>query len=175
VDLMGGELSVHSNPGSGSEFVVDLLPAAPADAPPGKSKITASAATRNDVSGRVLYIEDDEVNRLLMQAFLALRPNVQLTLAADGTSGIQAAQVTTPDLVLIDMSLPDMAGLDVLRALHGQPSLRRVPCVAVSANAMPEDIAAAQAAGVDGYLTKPLSALHLLSTLDALLQTRPAA
>ncbi len=170
VELMGGEVSAHSEPGRGSEFVVDL-PAAKraAAAPATPATADIAAATRPDVSGRVLYIEDDEVNRLLMQAYLALRPNVVLALAVDGKSGIEAALSTAPDVVLIDMSLPDMGGLDVLRALRAQPGPRRVPCIAVSANAMPEDIATAQAAGIDGYLTKPLSAVQLLSTLDALL------
>jgi PAS domain S-box-containing protein len=175
VELMGGELSVRSDPGRGSEFIVDLLATQPAAAASG-APATAhmAAATRTDVSGRVLYIEDDEVNRLLMQAYLALRPGVELTLAVDGKTGIDAAQTIAPDVVLIDMSLPDMRGLDVLRALRNQPHGRRVPCIAISADAMPEDIATAQAAGMDAYLTKPLPIAQLLSTLDAALSSRRA-
>jgi CheY-like chemotaxis protein len=175
VELMGGELSVRSEPGRGSEFIVDLQAAQPAVAAP-SAPATAhmAAATRTDVSGRVLYIEDDEVNRLLMQAYFALRPKVELVLAVDGKSGIEAALTTEPDVVLVDMSLPDMRGLDVLRALRSQPHARRVPCIAISADAMPEDIASAQAAGMDGYLTKPLPIAQLLSALDAALSARQA-
>ncbi|MGE5115999.1 MAG: PAS domain S-box protein [Betaproteobacteria bacterium] len=170
VELMGGELSVRSEPGRGTEFVVDLPAAQPAWAAPAAPEPAAVApATRTDVSGRVLYIEDDEVNRLLMQAYLAFRPNVELALATDGKSGIRAALASAPDVVLIDMSLPDMGGLEVLSALRARPGPRRVPCIAISANAMPEDVAAAMAAGMDGYLTKPLSAADLLGTLDAAL------
>jgi PAS domain S-box-containing protein len=170
VELMGGALSVRSEQGRGSEFVVDLPAAHPASAAPGRpATAEIAAATRSDVRGRVLCIEDDEVNRLLMRAYLAMRPNVELMLAPDGKSGIETALACAPDLVLIDMSLPDMDGLDVLHALRAQPSLGRVPCIAISANAMPDDIVTAKAAGIDGYLTKPLSAAQLLSTLDALL------
>jgi hypothetical protein len=89
VELMGGTLSVRSEAGHGSEFVVDLLVAQSVAAAPGAPVTTrVIATTRSDVSGRVLYIEDDEVNRMLMQAYLGLRPGVELTLAVDGKSGI---------------------------------------------------------------------------------------
>jgi CheY-like chemotaxis protein len=84
----------------------------------------------------------------------------------------EAALATAPDLVLVDMSLPDMRGPDVLRALRSQPQAPRVPCIAISADAMLDDIAAARAAGMDGYLTKPLPIARLLSTVDAVLSTR---
>ena len=170
VELMGGELSVRSDAGRGSEFIVDLPAAQPAAAVPlAPASVHPAVATRTDVGGRVLYIEDDEVNRVLMQAYLALRPNVELVMAMDGKSGIQSALTTAPDVVLVDMSLPDMRGLDVLRALRDSPQGRCLPCIAISADAMPEDIAAAHAAGMDAYLTKPLAIAQLLSTLDATL------
>jgi len=169
VELMGGALSVRSEPGRGSEFDVDLLAAQQATGVTAAPASAPAATVRTDVLGRVLYIEDDEVNRLLMQAYLALRPSIKLALAIDGQSGIDAALADAPDLVLIDMSLPDMRGLDVLRALRRHASVGRVPCIAISAEAMPEDIAAAQAAGMDGYLTKPLPLAQLLSTVDGLL------
>ena len=170
VELMGGELLVRSVPGRGAEFVVDLPAARPATAvPAAPTRIPMPVATRTDINGRVLYIEDDEVNRVLMQAYLTLRPNAELVMAVDGKSGIQAALTVAPDVVLIDMSLPDMRGLEVLRALRSSPQGQRLPCIAISADAMPEDIAAAQAAGMDAYLTKPLPIVQLLSTLDAAL------
>ena len=170
VELMGGVLTVRSEPGRGSEFIVDLPVARPAAAVPvAPASAHMAVVTRTDVSGRVLYIEDDEVNRVLMQAYLALRPNVELVMAVDGKSGIHAALTTAPDVVLVDMSLPDMRGLDVLRTLRSSPRGRRLPCFAISADAMPEDVAAAQAAGMDAYLTKPLAIAQLLSTLDATL------
>jgi CheY-like chemotaxis protein len=178
VELMGGRLSVASAPGQGSEFTVELAAAHARSRPPapGPSNTREAPPIRHDVCGRVLYIEDNEVNRELVQAYLARRPAVALALAVDGASGIEAAMTGPPDLVLLDMHLPDMSGIDVLRALRSQPSLAQVPCIALSASGMPEDIAAAQAHGLRAYLTKPLSASQLLHAVDAALsscQARP--
>jgi CheY-like chemotaxis protein len=173
LELMSGVLTVRSEPGRGSEFIVDLPAAQPVSTiPVAPTSVQLTVSTRADIGGRVLYIEDDEVNRVLMEAYLALRPNVELVMAVDGKSGIHAALTTAPDVVLIDMSLPDMHGLDVLRALRSSPQGRPLPCIAISADAMPEDIAAARAAGMDAYLTKPLGIAQLLSTLDATLSAR---
>ena len=114
----------------------------------------------------MLYIEDDEVNRLLMQAYLGLRPDLDLETADDGTTGVAAALAGVPDLLLIDMMLPDIDGIEVLAALRADAALGAVPCVAVSANALPEQITEALAAGFDDYLTKPLSAAGLLLAID---------
>ncbi len=169
VEMMGGTLQVQSEAGQGSCFSFDLqrrqrppaaLPAASAAAAP------AQGAARQ---ARVLYIDDDEVNRLLMQAMLGLRPGLLLELAADGGSGIAAARAAAPDLVLVDMRLPDMDGLQVLQALRCLPALQHVPCLAVSANAMPADIAQALQQGFGGYITKPVATERLFAELDRLL------
>jgi len=115
---------------------------------------------------QVLYIDDDDTNRVLMQAFFTLRPHVRLSVAANGHSGIAAALQGRFRLIMIDMVLPDISGHEVLRKLRQHESLRHTRCIAVSANAMPEDIAEAMAAGFDGYLTKPLSAPALLAEID---------
>lgn len=175
VEMMGGELRVASEPSRGCEFSVDLqavsTPNGPAPTLPAEAR---SLARREDVRGRVLYVDDDEVNRLLMQAYLDLRPAVRLALAVDGASALAAVARERPDLLLVDMTLPDMNGLALLRALHARPEMQGVPCIAVSANAMPEDIASARAAGFHGYLTKPLPASDLLAAVDALLAVKPA-
>lgn len=127
---------------------------------------------RTEATGRVLYIDDDEVNRLLMQALLDFRPGVTLQLAADGSCGIAAACANPPDLVLLDMRLPDMSGLQVLQQLRAVPALAGVPCVAVSANAMPDDIADALAKGFDAYITKPIARSQLFAEVDRWLAAR---
>jgi CheY-like chemotaxis protein len=124
------------------------------------------AGLRTDVAGRVLYIDDDDMNRVLMQAFFTLRPRVQLSLAVNGRDGVQAAQEGRFQLIMIDMMLPDINGSEVLQALRRHEASHHTPCIAVSANAMPEEIADALAAGFDGYLTKPLSAPALLAEID---------
>jgi CheY-like chemotaxis protein len=97
---------------------------------------------------------------------------VKLSVAVDGRSGIAAALQGGYQLIMIDMMLPDIGGREVLRALRGHEPLRHVPCIAVSANAMPEEINDAMAAGFDGYLTKPLSAKALLAEIDTRLARR---
>lgn len=120
---------------------------------------------------QVLYIDDDEMNRVLMQAFFTLRPRARLSMAANGHSGVEAALQGRFQLIMIDMVLPDISGHEVLRKLRQHESLRHTRCIAVSANAMPEDIAEAMATGFDGYLTKPLSAPALLAEIDRHLGT----
>jgi len=128
---------------------------------------------RDDLPGTVLYVEDNESNIQLVEQLLALRPRVKLLVARDSTSARVLAAVTQPDIVLVDMRLPDASGIDVLHALRAQAHTERLACIAVSANALPEDIAAARAAGFDDYLTKPLTAEHFLARIDAAL-ARPA-
>ncbi len=130
-------------------------------------------ATQTQTRGRVLYIDDEEVNRLLMQALLDFRPGVALQLAEDGATGIAAALAAPPDLVLLDMRLPDMTGLQVLQRLRADPALAAVACVAVSANAMPADIAEAMQGGFDAYVTKPIACGLLFAEVDRLLAPQP--
>ncbi len=170
VDLMGGSLAVVSVEGQGSEFSFDLESAAPsavkANEPAAAQARLSEAELRNEIRGTVLYIDDDEVNRLLMEAIFAFRPGVQLHLAVDGASGTAAAAQHRPDLVLVDMRLPDMSGIDVLSVLRAQAESAATPCIAVSANAMQDDIALAKAAGFVAYITKPVSAAALLAEVD---------
>lgn len=118
---------------------------------------------------RVLYVDDEELNRLLMVALLEQRPEVALTLAVDGASGLAAARAAPPDLLLLDMRLPDMSGLQLLQALRADPLLAHLPCVAVSANAMPDDIAEALRHGFDAYITKPIASAQLYGEIARLL------
>lgn len=124
--------------------------------------------------GRVLYVDDEELNRLLMRALLEFRPGVTLEMAVDGASGLAAARAAPPGLLLLDMRLPDMTGLQLLQALRADPMLAHVPCVAVSANAMPDDIAEALRGGFDAYITKPIASARLFGEIDRFLAATPA-
>ena len=167
VELMGGTLHAHSEPGIGSEFSLRLPAAAQvAAALPAATLREGVLQLREDVHGSVLYVDDNEVNRILMEALLARRPQVRLRLAEDAASGLAMACAEPPDLLLLDIRLPDMDGLQLLRLLRSEESLRGRPCLAVSAGAMPDQIEQARAAGFDGYLTKPLDAALLLAEVD---------
>jgi CheY-like chemotaxis protein len=117
----------------------------------------------------VLYIEDDAISTRLMTAILRQRPAVRLITAIDGHRGLALARAYLPDTILLDMRLPDMSGEDVLASLRQDPDLQRIPVLVVSAQPYPTDIARLQAAGVDGYITKPIDVDRFLANLDLLL------
>ncbi len=171
--LMAGTLTATSRPGVGSVFRLDLpggaRTASPAPVAAGVARPDGAAlptAAREDVSGCVLYVDDNEVNRLLLEAMLMRRPGVRLVLAEDGESGLRAVRSEQPDLVLLDIRLPGMDGYAVLKALRCDSDHRELPCLAVSAHAMPAEIARAALSGFDGYLTKPLDLSLLLEEID---------
>jgi CheY-like chemotaxis protein len=115
---------------------------------------------------RVLCIEDNPVNLQLVRELIALRPQVHLRTAVDGLSGIADALAQPPHLLLLDLQLPDLHGLEVMRRLRAEPGMRGCRFVALSADAMPEHIGAALAAGFDDYWTKPIQFDAFLAHID---------
>gem|GEM_PF-1417279 len=132
-------------------LVDDVLGIPPSDGP------VASVDDLPPPRGRVLYIEDNPVNVLLVKELLARWPEVQLLTADDGETGLMMARTDAPDLVLLDMQLPGMAGLDVLRALRSGAEAAVPPVVVLSANALSLQRDEAVSAGASGYLTKPFA------------------
>ncbi|HTP70801.1 MAG TPA: ATP-binding protein, partial [Burkholderiaceae bacterium] len=160
-EAMHGELELRSTPRVGTEAVL-RLPLAAHDA--AAAAAAAAAAVVEDAvrvqsasAVRVLCVEDNPVNALLMREALALRPGeIDLRLADSGERGLEVLASWRPDVVLLDMSLPGIDGHETLRRLRAQPGLADLPCVAVSADAMPQQISRARAAGFDDYWVKPL-------------------
>jgi CheY-like chemotaxis protein len=104
-----------------------------------------------------------------MQELFRARPHWQLQVACDGRQGLAMARQRGADLMLVDMNLPDMNGLQLLQRLRAHPATAGVRCIALSADAMPEQVSRALAAGFDGYWTKPIDVQRLLQDLDQLL------
>jgi CheY-like chemotaxis protein len=104
---------------------------------------------------------------------MARRNDVELHLAVDGASGVAQAVALVPDLVLLDMQLPDCDGFEVLRRLRAEPATADIPCMALSANAIPEDIQRALRAGIREYWTKPLDFKGFMAGLDRLFGGAP--
>jgi len=175
IEQMGGVIEVQSTPGAGSRFTV-WLEAAPDKSAAHPMPLAEHAATSDrssQINARIVYIEDDPVNAMLMEEILAQRPDIACVIAATGKAGVALVERTLPDLVLIDMVLPDISGNEVLRRLRDMPATAAIDCVALSANATPHDITQARQNGFDDYLTKPIDIQSFFEWIDARLDRRP--
>lgn len=119
---------------------------------------------------QVLYVEDDRINVVLMEEVFRRLPGWRLECAEDGAQALQQLEAWLPDLVLIDMNLPDMNGLELLTRLRSDPRLQALPCVMLSADDQAEQIRAARAAGFSDYWVKPIDVPRLVDALQARLQ-----
>ena len=167
-ERQGGSLQVHSEPGVGSTFTLRLpldMQATPADAPDSVGDATDAAYNRR----HVLYIEDNETNVEVMRGIFGLRPQVRLAVATTGLDGLAAVRTTPPDLILLDMHLPDIDGMALLQHLKSDARSSDIPVIAVSADALPAQITTALTSGAARYLTKPVSIEEVLEVLDELL------
>ncbi|WP_298015388.1 ATP-binding protein [uncultured Aquabacterium sp.] len=192
VELMGGELQLRSRPGLGACFQVALQPVPGTQddqhrhdpwAPTGAGALDPLApagdgtmAARLPATARVrevLYVEDNRVNAILMASVFEDRPDFHLTVAETGADALEAARTLRPDVLLLDMHLPDTDGLALLAALRRLPHLAQVPAAVVSADAMPADIERALAAGFAAYWTKPLDIGRLMAELSELVAGAP--
>ncbi len=173
VELMGGRIEVSSMAGQGSTFSI-WLPAcaAPesADLLPQRLHSTADALLR---PRRLLYIEDNPANAELLRSLLEHEPAYALSLAANAVRGLELLRSLRPDLLLVDIDLPDIDGIEVCRRVRADPRTAALPMIALSANAMPSDIQLALDAGFNRYHTKPLDFQALLKDLGELL-SQPA-
>jgi len=161
VQLMNGRLSVQSEPGVGSVFSASLpwVPAAGSDS--GFGALAAPVPPAAPYT--VLYAEDNPMNVELVRQVMKMRPACRLLVAVNGRSAVEMALRHSPDLLLLDMHLGDMNGIEVSRTLQGAVDC---PRVALSADATPEQAQAAEAAGFIAYLTKPVNVAQLLRCID---------
>jgi PAS domain S-box-containing protein len=180
IESMGGAIGVESTVGSGSVFWIELnLTARPQfSAAPVKPAAVASAQVQADAQLRtMLYVEDNPANLMLVEDLVARRPDIRLLSARDGDSGVEIARASLPDLIVMDINLPGISGIQALRILAEDPTTARIPVVALSANARPHDIEKGLAAGFFRYLTKPIKVNEFMDTLDVALafaQSEPA-
>ena len=175
MQLMGGTIGVDSKPGEGSTFWVRLPGCEPADGTGDAAEAGESSEPETDATRRkrkVLCIEDNPANLRLIERVLARRPDISVLSATTPGLGLQLAMSHMPELILLDINLPDIDGYDVMKCLRENAATQYIPVVAVSANAMPRDLARAQMAGFAEYVTKPIDIERLLAAVDkALSQT----
>lgn len=161
--LMGGEIKVDSVAGTGTTFTV-RLPAADTFEPSQHSELDVVPAECRHAT--LLYAEDNEINVVLVQQILALRPMWTLQVARTGAEALHMVRQQRPDLLLLDMHLGDMTGFELVDLLEKNKATQGIPKVALSADAMPDRVHAARAKGFRAYLTKPLDVAELLRCLD---------
>ncbi len=134
--------------------------------PSNNAEFAVTKVSAKPAGGRLLYIEDNPVNVLVVEELVATRPSFSLICEIDGASGLARARSMLPELILLDMQLPDLDGYQVIALLRADPVTAAIPCIALSANAMSEDIRRAKAAGFLDYWTKPIDFKAFLSGLD---------
>jgi PAS domain S-box-containing protein len=168
-ELMGGSLKARSIAGKGSSFVLTLPSSADPDTV--RSELESTPLLAAEYHRRIVhYVEDNETNVEVMRGILAQRSQVQLEVSINGRGGLAAIRAHRPDLILLDMHLPDINGMELLRELKADARTAAIPVVVVSADALAQQIDAAFQAGCAHYLTKPVSVNELLAVLDDLLE-----
>jgi CheY-like chemotaxis protein len=124
-------------------------------------------------SATILYIEDNLANLSLIEQILDARPDWRLVPALQGRLGIDLAREHAPDVVLLDLHLPDIPGEEVLRQLRAAPRTAQTPIIVISADATPKTVERLLASGANAYLTKPLKVRQFLRTLDDIVTAVP--
>ena len=171
MELMGGRIGFENRVGGGSRFWIDIpVDKAGAIPLPGRKSGPESNRKLDRASGTILCIEDNPANMRLMEVIIGQLHGVRLLTAADAAKGIELARRQRPDLILMDINLPDLRGTEALRILREGDSTAHIPVIAVSADAMPGDIQAALGAGFAAYLTKPLDVAATMRMIEEALR-----
>ncbi|MBL8975025.1 MAG: response regulator, partial [Myxococcales bacterium] len=168
-ELMSGEVGFRSTAGAGSEFWVDLPVAREPEPTQPAHKSDAPQFTGLHRQHIIVYIEDHPANITFMRELLTDFPGLELLTAPSGELGVELVRAHQPRVVIIDINLPGMSGLEAIGLLRSWPETRSIPAIALSAAAMQHDINRARAAGFDHYLTKPVQVDELLALLEGLL------
>jgi CheY-like chemotaxis protein/anti-sigma regulatory factor (Ser/Thr protein kinase) len=173
VELMEGVLGVESTAGAGSVFWCELISSAAPQlvAESGEAATFDGLPVAPGVRPRtLLYVEDNQANMKLVEQLIARRPDIRLLTAVNGTLGIEVARATRPTVILMDINLPGISGVEALKVLRKDPATAHIPVVALSANAMPRDIEMGLDVGFFRYLTKPIKVKEFMDTLNVALE-----
>lgn len=168
IEAMGGQLKIKSKINKGSTFYVHLNHSHPAQDQdePLSTVDTLHLAGIEQGSHTILYVEDSKENTALVEKILSRYSSIHLVTAEDGLTGLQLAASINPDIILLDIQLPDLNGFDVIEQLRDDEETAYIPVLGVSANAMPQDIDNALSAGFDNYITKPINIRAFLGAIN---------
>ncbi len=172
VELMEGSIGAHSTVGTGSVFWIELGSAVDPHIDFIKSVSTTLTAIPEGAGKRtrlLLYIEDNPANLKLIEQLIARRSDLRLLTAQNGTDGISLAHGYLPDVILMDINLPGISGIEAMKIIRLDPTTAHIPIVALSANAIPRDIEKGIEAGFFRYLTKPIKVNEFMETLNVAL------
>jgi PAS domain S-box-containing protein len=164
--LMGGNVGVVSEVGKGSDFWISLPVVRQSAFKQGRNVEEPPLLIHNGDKKKIMYIEDNPSNIELMEHVMKQIPNIQLSTARSGREGIRLLEEDKPDVILLDIQLPDLNGFEVLEQLQAKGLVEELPVIAISANAMPADVDAALKAGFNEYITKPINISSLLKCLS---------
>ncbi len=173
VELMGGAIDVESTVGVGSTFRIELVADAPLECADGSARAAVHGEPEAQTETRLrtlVYVEDNPANLTLVEQLIARRTDLRLLSASDGRAGIALVHASQPDVILMDINLPGISGVEAMRILRDDPATARIPVVAISANAMQRDIQKGMDAGFFRYLTKPIKIDEFMAALDAALE-----
>lgn len=177
VELMGGAIGVESAVGVGSVFWFELAavadPSQTMERPLDSGLVRRASIPPTEPGTRrhtVLYVEDNPANLRLVEQIIARYPDLRLLTATNGLTGVELARVSQPDVIMMDINLPDITGFEALRFLAAEPATAHIPVVAVSANAMPRDVRKGIEAGFFRYITKPINVNEFVNVLVVALE-----
>jgi PAS domain S-box-containing protein len=173
VELMEGAIGVESTVGVGSVFWIELLLTTAPTFLVASPESTTAIQTRIPTAARLrtlLYVEDNPANLTLVERLIARRSDIRLLTAVNGTLGIEIARASQPEVILMDINLPGISGIEALKILREDPATAHIPVVALSANAMQRDIKKGMEAGFFYYLTKPIKINEFMDALDKALE-----
>jgi signal transduction histidine kinase/CheY-like chemotaxis protein len=165
MEAMGGTIEADSTPGRGTTMRLELARTEPVHIEPEAAEPVVAAANGSK-RATIVYIEDNPSNLRLVERALERLPGVRLVAAIQGGIGLDLVREHHPDLVLLDLHLPDLSGAEVLDRLKGDPATASIPIVVVSADATPTQVERLQQAGAADYLTKPIDVRLLLETVE---------
>jgi signal transduction histidine kinase/CheY-like chemotaxis protein len=173
VELMGGVIGVGSTVGVGSVFWFELISVAETHLSMEGDEVAALTqphVSRGTRLHTLLYVEDNPANLKLVEQIIARHPDMRLLTAVNGNVGIKLARDNQPEVILMDINLPGISGIQALKILREDPVTAHIPVIAVSANAMPSDIKKGLKAGFFRYLTKPIKVDEFMDALGAALE-----